>query len=127
MRWVQIAILSTALEACVAADRPSAGQLEVLGTDRFQYTELSSVVRPLYDEQAEHGRQVRLDRRLRKAHLCPEGYQIIERVPPMAYGAFNKRVNEHVVTPVTYTGECDIAGSIDEAADRITRRRHGNQ
>jgi hypothetical protein len=64
------------------------------------------VVHPLFDEQAEHARRVRLERRLREARLCPEGYRILERAPPMAYGRFNKRVNERVVAPVTYTGEC---------------------
>jgi hypothetical protein len=106
VRWMAIAIFSTALKACVTADAPSTGRLELLGPYRFRYTELSSVVHPLYDEQAEHGRQVRLDRRLREERLCPAGYRIIERAPPMAYGRFNKRVNERVVAPVAYTGEC---------------------
>ena len=105
MRKTLIFLTAIVLAGC-AASGGEGGRLEVIGKEEFRYTEESSVIRPLYSEQAEHGRLVRLDNRVKEANLCPAGYRVVERRPPTAYGRFNKRVYERVVTEVTYTGRC---------------------
>jgi hypothetical protein len=105
MRKTLIFVTAIVLAGC-AAGGGGDGRLEVIGKEEFRYTERSSVIRPLYSEQAEHGRLMRLDHRIKEANLCPAGYRIVEHTPPMAYGRFNKRVYDRVVTEVTYTGRC---------------------
>ena len=104
MRFLCI-FLACAVQACVNGGDREIGRLDPLGPNGFQYVESSSVLHPLDDEQAEHGRLARLAQAVEEARLCPGGYRIIERAPPMAYG-HEKWRRERVVTPVTYAGEC---------------------
>jgi hypothetical protein len=101
-------VISAALIACSPPPLPTVqpSRFEVLQPNLFRYTEWASELHPLDSEQAEHSRRVHLDEHVKGAHLCPAGYRIIERNPPMAYGTFNREVTSDVVTPVTYTGEC---------------------
>jgi hypothetical protein len=98
--------VAVALTACAGSDDRSADCLESVGLARFRYTTASSVIHPLYGEQAEHSRLAHLEKHLKEARLCPDGYRITARTPPMAYGRFNNVVTARVVTPITYTGEC---------------------
>jgi len=107
MRMGVLALGGVLAAACASAPQKAVvDRFDALDARHFRYTVTASVLHPINSEQAEHGRLVRLDEHLHDAGMCRDGYRVVERSPPLAYGNFNKRVYERVTTDVTYLGVC---------------------
>ena len=70
---------------------------------RFRYVVTATMLHSLNSSEDEHDRLVRLKRRLAEAKLYPDGFRIVSRVPPMAFGRAHQ--GDYVVRDVTYVGE----------------------
>jgi hypothetical protein len=105
-RRFAIVVLLVASSACTARPEAPEGSLEALPDGTFRYVATASVLHPLNTDQGEHSRLVRLERLLEARAICPEGYEILSRAPPRAYGGVAIRTTEDWVGSVTYIGRC---------------------
>jgi hypothetical protein len=104
-RCVAGALLSgSVLAACAAKTPVVQDDLAELAPGQFRYVVTATMLHPLNSNEGEHERLVRLKRRLAEKKLCPDGFRIVSRTPPMAFGTTHQ--GEYVVRDVTYLGEC---------------------
>jgi hypothetical protein len=96
---------AASLVACTTEAPPVLkDELTTTEPGHFRYVATATMLHPLNGSEGEHHRLERLKRRLADARLCPDGFRIVTRVPPIAFGKTQE--GDYVVRDVTYVGEC---------------------
>jgi hypothetical protein len=90
--------------ACTASSEAIRGDLQPIGADRFRYVSTATMMHPADSRQGEHFRMTKLAELLRERALCPAGYAIESRDPPLFFNKDSRY--EYAVRDVTYVGRC---------------------
>lgn len=90
------------------ADKPQSlsDAFQTTGSQTFSWVVSATAIQPVDDPQGEHARRARLERHLRDHGLCPNGYEIVSRDPPLGLGRVQRSENPYALRNVTYSGRC---------------------
>jgi hypothetical protein len=93
-----------AMAACTTSSESIRSDVQLIGADKFRYVSTATMMHPIDNRQGEHFRMTNLAQLLQQRGLCPGGYVIESRDPPLF---FNKDTRyEYAVRDVTYLGRC---------------------
>jgi hypothetical protein len=103
MRRIVVAACSL-VAGCAVSSEAVRGDLRSLGDDRFRYVSTATMMHPVDSRQGEHYRMNQLAKLLQERGLCPAGYVIESREPPLFFNKDSRY--EYAIRDVTYVGRC---------------------
>jgi hypothetical protein len=92
------------MTGCTVSSEAVRGDIAPLGADRFRYVSTATMMHPVDSRQGEHFRMKQLAEMLQQRGLCPTGYVIESRDPPLFFNKDSRY--EYAVRGVTYVGRC---------------------
>jgi hypothetical protein len=104
VRLARVVIACGAIAACTTSSEAIRGDVQPIGSDRFRYVSTATMMHPLNSRQGEHFRMTKLAELLQERGLCPTGYVIESRDPPLFFNKDSRY--EYAVRDVTYVGRC---------------------
>jgi hypothetical protein len=90
--------------ACTTSSEQIRGDVQPIGADKFRYVSTATMMHPIDSRQGEHYRMTSLAALLQQRGLCPGGYVIESRDPPLFFNKDSRY--EYAVRDVTYVGRC---------------------
>jgi hypothetical protein len=104
MRLAVAAAACSMIAACTVSSEAIRGEVQPMGGERFRYVSTATMMHPVNSRQGEHFRMTKLAELLQERGLCPAGYTIESRDPPLFFN--NDSRYEYAVRDVTYIGRC---------------------
>jgi hypothetical protein len=92
------------LAACTTSSEQIRGDVQPIASDKFRYVSTATMMHPVDSRQGEHYRMTNLASLLQQRGLCPGGYVIESRDPPLFFNKDSRY--EYAVRDVTYIGRC---------------------
>jgi hypothetical protein len=100
MRWTGAILIAALLAGCAHYDKLNTTSFSQTASG-FEFRAAANPEHPLDDKAAEAWRMNLLENYLEEHHLCPNGYNIAERVPTL--GEQSAAGNSY---DIRYTGSC---------------------
>jgi len=102
--WIIVGpLLVAGLAACIPRADSVVDDLVQTAPGEFRYTATASMLHPANSPQEEHYRQRRLGDLMAAQKMCPQGFVVLSRTPPMGPAGAG---SEQYMRALVYDGRC---------------------
>lgn len=114
-------MIVTALTASCASElgAPFPASFEMTGSNQFRFVASGTWEHPANTRSGEEARLHWLAEFLTKNHLCPAGYDIVDRQRERVPMSFRARIEDQELRQITYVGRCAEKARVPRVSQRL--------